>query len=460
MWIQFTGGAGTVTGSRFLVETSGGTRVLVDCGLFQGVKHLRSRNWAAPPFDPASIDAVVLTHAHIDHSGWLPVLIGRGFTGPIYATEATTELCAILLRDSGHLQEEEARYANKRGFSKHDPAKPLYTAEDGERALSQFRPLGVQEPHTIGDMEVRLQTAGHILGATSVRIRADGREILFSGDLGRPWDPILPPPDPPGSPDVVVMESTYGDRLHDDADPVEALGALASRALERGGVVLIPAFAVGRTQAILWAIHQLFESGRLPRVPVYLNSPMAQNVTDLFTRVGVGLRLGREELAALHQTARFVRTVDASKALNEGRGPMIILSASGMLTGGRVVHHLKAFGPDPKNLLLLCGFQAPGTRGGAIVAGATQVRIHGAYVPIRAEVAVLDGFSAHADQEELLGWIGGVERPPERVILVHGEPAAADALRCRIAADHGWEVHVAQDGERVELGTRHHGGRG
>lgn len=448
--LRFLGAAGTVTGSRFLVS-SPAARVLVDCGLFQGVKQLRMRNWAPLPLDAARLDGVVLSHAHIDHSGYLPALVRAGYTGPIHATEPTRDLCAVLLPDSGKLQEEDARYAGARKFSRHAPPLPLYTQEDAERVLPQIRPVAFDEVFRIGDLELCLRPAGHILGAACVRIRHAGRELLFSGDLGRPDDLLMRPPAPPGEPDWVVVESTYGDRQHPDLDPIARIAEILTETLHRGGALLIPSFAVGRAQSLLYCLNEAFRSGLAPRVPVFVNSPMATDVTGLYVRHAEHHRLSPEQCAEICGIATFTRSVEASKELAARRGPMVIISASGMATGGRILHHLKALAPDHRNTILLPGFQAPGTRGDALASGAEQIKIHGAYVRVRARVEKLDVLSAHADQADLLDWLGRCGRPPRRVFVVHGEPVAADTLRRLVRERLGSEAHVAEYLETVAL---------
>lgn len=450
MKIEFFGAVGTVTGSRFLVSTDS-TRVLVDCGQFQGVKVLRRRNWKPPGFDPRDVDAVVLTHAHLDHSGYLPVLVRDGFEGPIHCTRPTGDLCRILLPDAGRIAEEEARYANRKGFSRHSPARPLFTEADANTALGRFRPQSNGDEVVVGDLTFSFTSAGHILGASSVLVRHGDRTALFSGDLGRPDDLLIHPPDPPPAADVVVMESTYGGRLHAEEDLVEALAAVARRTFERGGVLLVPAFAVGRAQAVLYALDQAFSRGLVPRVPLYLNSPMASRVVDLYLDHPDEHRLSAMDVGNLMGRVEFVDTVDDSRELNLKRGPMAIVSASGMLAGGRVLHHVRAFGHDPNTTILLAGYQAAGTRGAALLAGAPTVKIHGTSVVIRAEVARLDGFSAHADQGELVAWLSRIPKPPREVLLVHGEPEAADALRQRIESDLGFPTRAAEEHDPVEV---------
>mgnify|MGYP001176578228 CR=1 FL=1 len=451
MELSFLGAAGTVTGSRYLVTTPQRT-VLVDCGLFQGLKQLRLRNWARFPVPPSTIDAVVLTHAHLDHSGYLPVLVRDGFEGPIYCTAATADLCRILLPDSGRIHEEDAAYANRKGFSKHRPALPLYTAEDAERALGRFVPVPHDVVHDLGGgLAFRYLTAGHILGACMVELRGPDTSILFSGDIGRPHDPILPPPTPPPDADHLVVESTYGDRVHDRTDPADVLAEAIARTTARGGIVIIPAFAVGRTQTVLYHINRLRAAGRIPEVPVFLDSPMAANATRLLHAHLGEHRLTPAQCVAVCSTAKIVNSVEESKELSRRTEPAVIISASGMATGGRVLHHLKAFAPDPRNTILLTGYQAAGTRGASIAAGADSVKIHGEYVPVRAEVVMIHGLSAHADRDEILAWLASVRTPPRRVFVTHGEPVPADALRHSIEERFGWEVTVPEHLQRVAL---------
>ncbi|MDH5305756.1 MAG: MBL fold metallo-hydrolase [Myxococcales bacterium] len=450
MKVRFFGAVGTVTGSKFLVETPR-ARLLVDCGLYQGLKQLRLRNWKRPPLAPASLDAVILTHAHLDHSGYLPVMVREGLEAPIYATPPTRDLCRILLPDSGRIHEEDARYANEKRFSKHEPALPLYTERDAQRVLPQIQPLDYADTLEIGDLRVRLSRAGHILGAASVAISDGHREILFSGDLGRSDDLLMQPPEPPDAPQWLVVESTYGDRNHPVADPVDVVANILAQTAERGGVLLIPSFAVGRAQTLLYCLHEVFAQHPELRLPVYVNSPMATDATDLFERYVDYHRLSKERCAAVCDVATFTRSVEESRALAEQRGPLVIISASGMATGGRVLHHLKALAPDPSNTILMPGFQAPGTRGAALVAGAEAIKIHGRYVPVRAQVIPLDIFSAHADQDDLVRWVGACRVPPREVFVVHGEPSASDALRHRIQEALGYRASVPAYGERAGL---------
>jgi metallo-beta-lactamase family protein len=450
--LQFLGANATVTGSRHLV-TAGSSRILVDCGLFQGYKPLRLRNWAEFPVDPASIDAVVLTHAHLDHSGYLPRLIRSGFRGRVWCTEATRSLCGILLPDSGRLLEEEAGYANRKGSSKHHPAEPLYSEVDARAALRLLQGVGFEqafEPAPGISATFRMQ--GHILGAGAVTLEFEGRRLTFSGDLGRPDDPVMLAPAPLADSDWVVVESTYGDRVHPAESLERELLEVLQRVVARNGVVVIPAFAVGRAQMLLHVIAQLQSSGRLPEVPVYLNSPMAASVTGLYRQYPQLHRLDAAALDAMQRTTRIVDSVEASKALNRRKGPMVIVSASGMATGGRVLHHLVAFAPDPRNAIVLCGYQAGGTRGAALAAGNRQLRIFGQDIHVGAEVAQLAAGSAHADAEEILAWLRTAPQPPRKVFVTHGEPDAADALRARIEHELGWPAHFPEYLERVELG--------
>ena len=449
--LAFLGAAGTVTGSKYLLR-SGAASVLVDCGLFQGLKGLRLRNWAPPPVAPKEVDAVVLTHAHLDHSGYLPRFIQQGYAGPVHASSGTRDLCEILLPDSGHLQEEEARYANKRGFSKHKPALPLYTEEQARASLKRFVPVPFRKETALArEWRLALQPAGHILGASIAVLRAGGVRIAFSGDLGRMRDPIMRPPSRVEQADYLVVESTYGNRRHDEADAEDTLGRHLSRALARNGVVVMPAFAVGRAQTLLYFISRLRARHAIPDVPVYLNSPMAINATRLYHEYMAEHRLTDEQCEAAHSVAKMVNTADDSRALNSRGGPMIIISASGMATGGRVLHHLKAFAPDARNMVVLPGFQAAGTRGAALASGAAEIKIHGDYVPVRAEVVKMDSLSAHADYNEILEWLRGFKRPPRHTFVTHGEPAAADEMRRRIAESLGWQVSVPEFGEKVAL---------
>ncbi len=451
MQLQFLGATGTVTGSKYLIR-HGGSSILVDCGLFQGYKNLRLRNWEPLPVEPKSIDEVVLTHAHIDHSGYLPLLARQGFQGRVYCSQATFDLCSILLPDSGHLQEEEADYANRHGISKHKPALPLYTQEDAERCLSQFspQPFG-QAWEMVPGLQACLDPSGHMLGSSFVRLDDGQRSILFSGDLGRPNEIVLRPPVQVPGADYLVVESTYGDRKHEDSDTLAKLAEVINRTSARGGVVVIPAFAVGRAQSLLYALHLLKERGDIHHLPVYLDSPMAIDATRIYHQHRAEHRLTPEQCRGMCHAATLVNSVADSKALSARRGPLVIIAASGMATGGRVVHHLKSFAPDRRNTILFAGYQAGGTRGAAILGGAKSVRIHGIEVPVRAEVASLENLSAHADADEILAWMRGFERPPRQTFVTHGEPAAADAMRARIEHDLGWPARVPDYLQTVDL---------
>ncbi|MES2323557.1 MAG: MBL fold metallo-hydrolase [Pseudomonadota bacterium] len=439
MKIQFLGATGTVTGSKYLLS-SGATRILVDCGLFQGFKQLRLRNRAPLPLPPSSIDAVVLTHAHLDHSGYLPLLVKNGFRGKIFCSEATFDLCKILLPDSGHLLEEEANYANRHGFSKHDPALPLYTQADAQRALTYFVPVDFGRQFSIsGKLHGTMALAGHILGAAIVTIGDGDKRITFSGDLGRLHDPIMVAPAAIAEADYLVLESTYGDRVHDPADPLLILGKTIRDTAARGGITIIPSFAVGRAQSLLYYIAELKRRGEIPSaLPVYLNSPMAVDATGLYEKHRQQHRLTHAECDAMRHAARIVNSVEESIELNRRQVPMVIVAASGMATGGRVLHHLKAFASDPRNTILFAGFQAGGTRGAAMLAGIAAIKIHGEYVPLHATVAQIENLSAHADADEIMSWLGNFTAPPKRTFIVHGEPPAADALRLRIEEQLGW----------------------
>lgn len=449
--LSFFGGVGTVTGSRFLLE-SNDRRILVDCGLFQGLKQLRLKNWAPFPVEPASIEAVLLTHAHIDHSGYLPALVRDGFSGRILSSHATMNLCEILLPDSGFLQEKDAQFANRHGFSKHKPALPLYTAEDAKAALPRFSPIPFHEPHQLsGGPTVRLRRAGHILGAATIECDWAGQRIVFSGDLGRLDDPMMVDPEPVASADYLVVESTYGDRSHDRRDPQEALAEIVNRTTGRGGTVIIPAFAVGRAQSLLYHLERLSVAGRLPNVPIFLDSPMAVNASNLLCSHLDDHRLTADACRRACGIAQYVRGVEESKALTANPVPKIIISASGMATGGRVLHHLKRYAPDGRSTILFTGFQAAGTRGAAMVGGADRVKIHGEYIPVRAEVQNLSMLSAHADADEIMTWLGRFESAPKMTFVSHGEPSASDVLRRRIEEELGWQCRVPEQLEKVVL---------
>lgn len=452
MKLQFLGATDTVTGSKYLLR-EGTSKVLVDCGLFQGYKQLRLRNWSTLPVAAADIDAVILTHAHIDHSGYLPLLARQGFRGKVFCTPATADLCRILLPDAGHLQEEEAEYANLHRLSKHTPAQPLYTREDAERCLQLLHPVPYEKSwQPAPGLSARLSPSGHMLGSAFVRLDNGTRSILFSDDIGRPNDLVLKAPVQMDGADYLVVESTYGDRLHKNDDPLLALGKLVNRTVARAGVVIIPAFAVGRAQTLLHCMEVLRAQGVVPHhLPVYLNSPMAASATHAYEKHRGELRLTAAQCNAMAHTAHIVQSPQESRLLNGRRGPMVIIAASGMATGGRVVHHLKAFAPDKRNTIVFAGFQAGGTRGANIAGGSPTVRIHGEDVPVRAEVVLLDDLSAHADAGEILQWLRGFRRAPRKTFITHGEPAAADAMRQRIERELHWTCHMPDYLESVDL---------
>lgn len=451
MELTFLGATKTVTGSKYLLKVAG-KQILVDCGLFQGYKALRDRNWSRLPVDPKTIDAVILTHAHIDHTGYLPILVRRGFTGPILATPATCDLCEILLPDSGHIHEEDARRANLYGYSKHKPALPLYTAEDGREACKQLVAVDFHQPYQVTDeLTVTWHRAGHIFGAASVRCSAEGTDVLFSGDMGRPHDPIMKSPEPMPPADVLVLESTYGDRLHDTTPPEERIGEIIRRTAKRGGSVLIPSFAVGRAQAILYYLSELKKKNLIPDLPIYMDSPMAIDATKIMLDYAGEHRLNKSQCIEVCKSAVYTRTVEESKAINQHSVPSVIISASGMATGGRVLHHLKWIAPDHRNTILFTGYQAGGTRGEAMINGAKEIKIHGEHIPVQAEVDVLTNTSAHADYQELLDWLALVERPIRQVFITHGEESAAAAMKAHLEARFGWAVAVPDYLETVTL---------
>lgn len=456
MEISFLGATDTVTGSRALVRTSAGgidrAKVLIDCGLFQGLKLLRNRNWDPFPIRPELIDAVVLTHAHIDHSGYLPALVRDGFAGKVYCTSATAALCEILLPDAGYLQEEEAKYRNRTNTTRHMPAKPLYTAEDGRNVSKHLSVVPFHTPFEVTPgLRVSLHPVGHLLGAASVRLDDTERSVLFSGDVGRPHDLLVNTPEPPPAADYLVVESTYGNRLHPAVDSAEELAAVVTRTVQRKGVLLIPAFAVGRVQLLLHLLVEMQEQGRIPEVGLWLDSPMATEATRMLSRHYDDHRLTAEHCARIAQRVRFVSSPEESKALSAGKGPMIIVSSSGMATGGRVVHHLKAFVGDARNTVLLAGFQAAGTRGEALLHGVDRIKIHGVYWPVTAEVVYLSGISGHADRDELIAWLRQMPSAPRKTWVVHGEPAAQDAMRREIADQLGWTVAIPAFGTTESL---------
>ena len=448
--LSFLGATGTVTGSRYLIQASG-RRILVDCGLFQGYKQLRLRNWNPFPVEPSSIDAVLLTHAHIDHSGYLPALIRDGFRGKVHCTAATAELCELMLPDSAHLQEEEARFALRHRYSRHARPRPLYSVDDANDALRHLHEIEFDRPLDLGaGLQVEFIPAGHLLGAAQIRLTVAGRTVHFSGDIGRPSDPMMRPPRPFGGADILVCESTYGDRTHPQVEAEAELAAIVNRTADRGGVVVIPAFAVGRAQVLMLQIARLQARGAIPDTPVFLNSPMAIDATQIYRRHHDEHHVSDGECQAMFELAHRVRTVDESKALNTRPGPFIVISASGMLTGGRVLHHVVSFGPDPRNTIVLSGFQAGGTRGAALARGDQVLRIFGRDVPIRAEVVQIESMSAHADANEILTWLGAAPAP-EMTYVTHGEPGSSDRLRFRIDHELRWNVRVPEHLERIDL---------
>ena len=454
MKITFLGAVDGVTGSRHLVDT-GERRMLLDCGLFQGFKQQRERNWLFPEA-LRDLDAVVLSHAHLDHSGYLPALVKHGFRGPIHASPATCDLAAVLLLDSAHLQEEDARRANRYGYSKHAKALPLYTKADARRAIAQLVPLPpgreLKFGAAAGATRIHLTPVGHLLGACAVRLEHRGTRVLFSGDVGRHDDLLMPPPQPPEAADVLLVESTYGNREHVHEDSAQRLAAIVRETVARGGSVVMPAFAVGRAQALLLVLQRLRAGGLVPRsLPIFLDSPMATEATTLYRQHGKLLRVKPRELATLMDGVRIVADAAASMRLSAARFPRVVISASGMATGGRVLHHLKMLAPDERNAIVFAGFQVGGSRGARLVAGERETKIHGEFVPVRATVHHLQGFSAHADRHELLQWLRALrDKPPRQTFVVHGEPDAADALRVRIKDELGWPVRVPPHGETVD----------
>jgi metallo-beta-lactamase family protein len=475
-YIQFLGAAGTVTGSKHLINTDSdasgrrGFRALIDCGLFQGPKEWRERNWQDLPIPPSSIDAVILTHAHVDHCGWIPRLVKGGFRGPIYATSATIDLCGVILPDSGHLQEEDAEFYNKINKSKHHPALPLYTMEEAQNSLQYFRPIQFGEARQLSaEISFRLVRAAHILGSSMVELTLQNngrsRHLLFSGDIGRvrsqnvaPGQVVHSGPTEGEVADLVVMESTYGNRQHPTDDPRPTLAALIRQTSERGGSLIVPAFAVERTQKFLFMLKELMESGQTPRIPVFCDSPMAIKAVEIFLKHKEEYTEETCQLIARYGSPlewpgfTFASTLEESKKINDARYPSIIVSASGMVTGGRILHHLALRLPDAKNTVLFIGFQAPGTRGFTIKSGAPEVKIFGEIVPIRAQVAALEQFSDHADTPELLQWLHTFPQKPQTTYLVHGEPSASAQLRDTIGKELGWNVQVANWMEKVQIG--------
>jgi metallo-beta-lactamase family protein len=459
--IRFLGATRTVTGSKHLV-TAGDAKVLVDCGLFQGLKELRLRNWETLPFDIQELDAVLLTHAHIDHTGYLPRLMKDGFQGPVYASRSTCGLCRILLPDTGKLQEEDARLANRRGFSKHSPALPLFTQAEARASLKLFKPLSFDEPFKVQrEIHGLLGLSGHILGSAFIQLTLRNRgsaetRVVFSGDLGRFDRPIINDPSPPFEAEYLVLESTYGDRLHQPGDAKSRLARIVSETINRGGTVVIPTFAVGRTQELLYLLTELREEKAIPAVPIYMDSPMAISATAEYlnhteehdAEMRVRMSRGSQNFA---KTVTLVRSQSESRGVVNRKSPAIVLSSSGMAVGGRVLHHLAARLPDPKSAIVFVGYQAAGTRGRLLVDGASEVKFHGQIVPVNAEIILMDEMSAHADYQETLCWLAGFAQPPRRTFIVHGEEKAAEALARRIHDQLGWECTIPNYGDEVEL---------
>jgi len=456
--LTFLGAAGTVTGSKHLLDL-GDHRVLVDCGLFQGLKELRLRNWAALPFDAARIDAVVLTHAHLDHCGYLPRLVAQGFKGRIFCTPGTRELCTLVLPDSAHIQEEDARTANRHGYSKHTPALPLYTSLDAARTLTRLQPVGYNRPvPVVPGVDVEFINAGHLLGSAYARLHLGDKTMLFGGDLGRYGRPVLPDPSPIEKADVLLVESTYGDRVHGPNEDAK-LAAIIGDTAARGGKLIVPAFAIGRTEEVIYWIKRLEEQGRIPVLPVYIDSPMAAGALQFYRErvdeLDPDLSQGSDGLkqVSIFATKRMtiVETVEQSKAVMHSPASAIVIAASGMATGGRVLHHLAAGLPDSRNTVMFVGFQGAGTRGRLLVDGAKQIKLLGQIVNVSAKIERLDSMSAHADASEILRWLQGFKQPPKMTFIVHGEPAAAEALEKKIQGELKWPTHIAKYLERVEL---------
>ncbi len=451
MKLTFLGAVGTVTGSKYLLETST-KRLMVDCGLFQGLKLLRLRNWAPFPIDPATVDAVILTHAHLDHSGYLPLLAKLGFKGAIHCSEATRDLCRILLLDSAHIQEKDAEFHNRHKTSKHEPALPLYTVEDVMVVMKQFKTHAFKEPFALGDgVQALFRHAGHILGAATLEIQADDKTIVFSGDLGRPNDPVMWPPAPVPEADYLLIESTYGNRIHDSADTEERLAEIITRTAKRGGKIIIPSFAVGRAQSLLYILAKLKAAHQIPNLPIYLDSPMAIEASEMIHRFPHDHRLSPEQCKAMDHVATYTSSVDESKAIASYHGPMVILSASGMATGGRILHHLMQYLPDRRNTIVLAGFQAEGTRGRSLQDGQKFLKIFGKLIDVHAEIETIHALSAHADSHEILDWLKQFVRAPKHVFVTHGEDDAAAALAERIQRELGWECSVPQMNETASL---------
>lgn len=442
MKITFLGATQTVTGSKYLL-TVDSKKILIDCGLFQGYKELRLRNWEKFPINPSEIDAVIITHAHIDHTGYLPLLVKNGFKGKIYTSPGTKALCSILLPDSGYLQEEEARNANKYGYSKHTPALPLYTQADARESLNYFETVefGVTR-HLFGQLSFEFARAGHIIGASFIKIKNGNTSILFTGDIGRPHDPVMRPPVIVENADYIVMESTYGDRLHNKIDPLIELKEVINQTAKRGGSIIIPAFAVGRAQLLLYYIHQLKNSGAIADIPVFLDSPMAIDASDILHIYKNDHHLNTKQCDGLCHVATYTRTTDESKQIDLQKMPKIIISASGMMTGGRILHHLKVFLPDYRNTILLTGYQAGGTRGARLLNGEREIKIHGQFIPVHAKVKSMSNTSAHADYQEMLGWLQHFKKPPRKLFITHGDSSSAESFKVKVEKQFGWQCVV------------------
>jgi metallo-beta-lactamase family protein len=456
--LTFLGAARTVTGSKYLLDIDG-RKILIDCGLFQGLKELRLRNWQPLPVEASDLSAVVLTHAHLDHTGYLPRLVAEGYHGRVFCTPGTKDLCTLVLPDSARLQEEDAREANRLSYSKHHPALPLYREADAFRALSQLQAVGYNKPLGLIDgVEIEFINAGHLLGSSFIRMTINGREscrILFGGDLGRYSRPVLPDPWSPPEADVLLVESTYGDRVHEPDDEGARLAAIIKDTVAKGGKVIIPAFAIGRVEEVLYWIKKLEDHGQIPRLPVFLDSPMALDALRYYANRVAELDPDVQGATEMRRffTARFqpVSSAQQSSELVRSRIPSIVISSSGMATGGRVLHHLLAGLPDKRSTVLFVGYQAAGTRGRQLVDGAREVKIRGQLVPVHARIERIDSMSAHADSQEILRWLGGFPRPPRLTYLVHGEPGPMDALKSTIESRLHWNVHTPQHLEEVEL---------
>jgi metallo-beta-lactamase family protein len=479
--LTFLGAARTVTGSKYLVE-SNGTRIMVDAGLFQGLKELRERNWQDLPVPAASIDAIVLTHAHLDHCGYLPRLVSQGFRGRVFCTQGTQDLCRIVLPDAGHLQEEDAAYANRHNFSKHKPALPLYTEVDASRAVSQLQPCGYDRPMPVAaGIDVEFVNAGHLLGSSYVRMRIDGRTVLFGGDLGRFGRPVLPDPTPVAEADYLLVESTYGNRVHEQDDNGDRVAEIVNHTAQKGGKLIIPAFAIGRVEELVYWLKRLESEKRIPVLPVFVDSPMAAAALARYTarvnELDPEMRPEERDDTAPHDAAgpnppdvrrrhamhereicvfcterfRVIGSAEESKQLTASRMPAIVISASGMAEGGRVLHHLKAALPDARNTVLFAGYQAAGTRGRRLIDGEKSIKMHGAWIPVAARIEQVDSMSAHADANEIMRWLGGFTAAPQQTFIVHGEPQAQDALGARIQAELGWAHKAPEHKETVQF---------